>query len=63
MVVLINQFSASASEVLCGALMDHERATIIGTNLLVKAVLITRSLSDGSGIYFTVAIGSLRRVL
>ena len=56
MVVLINQFSASASEVLCGALMDHERATIIGTKSFGKgSVNILRSLSDGSGIYFTVA--------
>ena len=56
MVVLINQFSASASEVLCGALMDHERATIIGTNSFGKGSVNTlRSLSDGSGIYFTVA--------
>ena len=56
MVVLINQFSASASEVLCGALMDHERATIIGTKSFGKGSVNTlRSLSDGSGIYFTVA--------
>ena len=56
MVVLINQFSASASEVFCGALMDHQRATIIGTKSFGKgSVNILRSLSDGSGIYFTVA--------
>ena len=54
--VLINQFSASASEVLCGALMDHQRATVIGTKSFGKgSVNILRSLSDGSGIYFTVA--------
>jgi carboxyl-terminal processing protease len=55
-VVIMNQFSASASEVLCGALMDHGRATVIGTTSFGKgSVNILRSLSDGSGIYFSVA--------
>jgi len=55
-VVIMNQFSASASEVLCGALMDHDRATVIGTTSFGKgSVNILRSLSDGSGIYFSVA--------
>jgi carboxyl-terminal processing protease len=55
-VVIINEFSASASEVLCGALMDHDRATVIGTTSFGKgSVNILRSLSDGSGIYFSIA--------
>ena len=56
MVVLINQFSASASEVLSGALVDHERAVLVGTTSFGKGSVNTlRPLSDGSGIYFSIA--------
>jgi len=54
-VVLINQFSASASEVLSGALMDHDRAALVGTTSFGKGSVNTlRPLSDGSGIYFSI---------
>lgn len=56
MVVLINQFSASASEVLSGALIDHDRADLVGTTSFGKGSVNTlRPLSDGSGIYFSIA--------
>ena len=54
MVVLVNEFSASASEVLVGALQDYERATIIGATTFGKgSVNILRPLSNGGGINIT----------
>ncbi|MDP2931384.1 MAG: S41 family peptidase [Chloroflexota bacterium] len=56
MVVLVDKFSASGSEVLAGALQDYKRATIAGTRTFGKgSVNILRRLSDGSGIYITTA--------
>jgi carboxyl-terminal processing protease len=53
-VVLVDEFSASGSEVLAGALQDHERATIAGTTTFGKgSVNVLRELSDGSGLYIT----------
>jgi carboxyl-terminal processing protease len=55
-VVLINQYSASAAEVLSGALMDRQRATVIGATSYGKGSVNTlRRLQDGSGVYFTIA--------
>ena len=56
MVVLVNNNSASGSEVLAGALQDHERAIIAGSKTFGKgSVNVLRQLSDGSGLYVTTA--------
>lgn len=56
LVMLINERSASSSEVLAGALQDHERATIIGEISFGKgSVNILRPLSNGGGLYITIA--------
>jgi carboxyl-terminal processing protease len=54
MVVLVDNFSASGSEVLAGALQDRQRALIAGNVTYGKgSVNILQRLSDGSGIYIT----------
>jgi len=56
MVVLIDATSASGSEVLSGALQDHDRALIAGNTTFGKgSVNVLRNLSDGSGLYITTA--------
>ena len=56
MVLLANQFSASASEILVGALQDHERATVIGKKTFGKgSVSVLRQLDNGGGLFITFA--------
>lgn len=54
--VLVNGNSASASEILAGALKDNDRAVIVGSKTYGKGtVQSVSSLSDGSGLAVTVA--------
>ena len=55
LVVMINGGTASASELVAGALQDHDRALIIGRPSFGKALLmVPLSLSDGSAIMMVV---------
>lgn len=57
MVVLINGSSASASEIVAGALQDHHRATIIGTDSYGKAMVQTiLPVHGGNAVKLTTAL-------
>lgn len=56
MAVLINEKTASASEILSGALQDHDRAVIVGVPSYGKGLVQSvEPLSDGAGLAITTA--------
>lgn len=56
MVVLVDKGTASAGEILAGALKDNQRAILVGTVTFGKGVIQqVNALSDGSGVNVTIA--------
>lgn len=56
MVVLVNDYSASASEILAGAIQDYEKGVLMGTQTYGKGIVQRIiSLSDGSAVKLTIS--------
>lgn len=56
LVILVDKGSASASEILSGALQDNQRAVLVGTQTFGKGLVQSvRPLEDGSGLAVTIA--------
>ncbi|MCQ2081216.1 MAG: S41 family peptidase [Lachnospiraceae bacterium] len=56
LVVLVNEYTASASEILAGAIQDHNKGTILGTKTFGKGIVQRIfDLSDGSALKITIS--------
>lgn len=56
LVVLVNQYSASASEILAGAIKDYEKGTLVGVTTFGKGIVQdTKMFSDGSALKLTIS--------
>ena len=56
LIIMVNEGSASASEIVAGALQDNKRAKVVGTKSYGKASVQTiQELSDGSALKLTTA--------
>jgi len=56
MIVLINDYSASASEILAGAIQDYEKGVLMGTKTYGKGIVQRIiALSDGSAVKLTIS--------
>ena len=57
LVVLVNGYSASASEIVTGALKDHQRAEVIGMRTFGKGLVQTTvPLGNGAALHLTIAV-------
>lgn len=56
MVVLVNEYSASASEILAGAIRDYDAGKLVGTKTFGKGIVQSELMfQDGSGVHITTA--------
>ncbi len=56
-IVLVDEFTASSSEIVSGALQDHERATIVGETTFSKGLVQSiMPLSNGGALKVTIAV-------